>query len=96
MKENYFNTFKVCGEVGSIRNLDYSNNNRNNGQNQANQSARVLKHVSVVVIGDTLDFYCGEDMLPPDLKEDDRVEIVGRIISKNNSTRAKVTSVKKI
>ncbi len=95
MKENYYNSFKVCGEVGSVRNLDYSNNT-NNGQNQQSQSRRVLKQVSVVVIGDTLEFYCGEDLLPPDLKQDDRVEVVGRIISKNNSTRARVTALKKI
>ena len=95
MKENYYNSFKVCGEVGSVRNLDYSNNT-NNGQNQQSQSRRVLKQVSVVVIGDTLEFYCGEDLLPPDLKQDDRVEVVGRIISKNNSTRARVTGLKKI
>ncbi len=93
MKDGYFNSFKVCGDVGSLRNLDYSSNN---GQNQSNQPRRVLKHVSVVIIGDTLDFYCGEDLLPIGLKENDRIEIVGRIISKNNSTRAKVTGIKKI
>jgi len=96
MKENYFNSFKVCGEVGSVRNLENFNQNNNNGQNQQNRSRRVMKHVAVIVIGDTLDFYCGEDMLPPDLHENDRVEVVGRIISKNNSTRAKATSIKKL
>jgi len=95
MKENFFNSFKVCGEIGTLRNLEYSNT-ANNGQSQQNFPRRVLKQVSVIVIGDTLDFYCAEDLLPPELKENDRVEIAGRIISKNNSTRAKATSVKKI
>jgi len=94
MKENYFNSFKVCGEVGSMRNLE--NNNQNDSNGQQNRSRRVMKHIAVIIIGDTLDFYCGEDMLPPDLKENDRIEIVGRIISKNNSTRAKATSIKKL
>jgi|GEM_PF-2077720 len=96
MKENYLNSFKVCGEVGSMRNLENMNQNNNNGQNQQSRQSRIMKQVSVVVIGDTLNFYCGEDLLPPDLKENDRVEVVGRIISKNNSTRAKATSIRKL
>ena len=94
MKENYFNSFKVCGEVGSLRNLE--NNTQNDSNGQQNRPRRVMKHIAVIIIGDTLDFYCGEDLLPPDLKENERIEIVGRIISKNNSTRAKATSIKKL
>lgn len=95
MKENYFNSFKVCGDVLTLRNLE-NNMPNNNGQNQPARPQRVMKHVAVVVIGDTLDFYCGEELLPPDLQENDRVEIVGRIISKNNATRAKATVIKKL
>jgi len=94
MKENYFNSFKVCGEVDSIRILENLGQNDTNGQQ--NRPRWIMKHIAVVIIGDTLDFYCAEDLIPPDLKANDRIEVTGKIISKNNSTRAKATLIKKL
>ena len=89
MKDGYFNSFKVCGDVGQIRQLD----NNYDGQ----QSRRPpYKQISVVLLGDTLNFYCNAQILPLDLKENDKVEVLGRLANKNGVSKALVTVVKKL
>ena len=89
MKDGYFNSFKVCGDVGEIRLMD----NNYEGQQSRRQP---YKQLSVVLLGDTLNFYCNAQIFPIDLKENDKVEVLGRLVNRNGVSKTLVTLIKKL